>query len=158
MNNAGIATAQGTEAQQILEVFRVNTVGVYLTGSYFAPLLKKAAGTARIVNVTSGAGSITNRLDPNGIGNTHKAIPYRVSKTAMHMVFASQVREFEEEGIKVFLYGPGHTVSNLGTYNKAEFGAKPTSVGAAPITAMVNGTRDADAGKYLEYGLESFPW
>lgn len=158
MNNAGIASSQGTEAEQIVEVFRVNAVGVYLTSSYFAPLLKKANGTARIVNVTSGAGSITNRLDPNGIGSTHKAVPYRVSKAAMHMVFACQAREFEEDGIKMFLYGPGYTVSSLSAYNKAEFGAKPTSVGAAPITAMVNGTRDADAGKYLEYGLESFPW
>lgn len=159
MNNAGIASSQGTEAQEMIEVFRVNAVGVKLVGDYFAPLLKKSSGTARIVNVTSGAGSITNRLDPNGMGNQIKAVAYRVSKAAMHMVFACQVQEFGSDGFKIFLYGPGHTVSSLGPYNKAEYGAKPTSEGAAPITAMVTGTRDADAGRYIEYGLDkSFPW
>lgn len=158
MNNAGIASSQGTEAQQMIDVFRVNAVGVQLVGHYFAPLLKQSTGTPRIVNVTSGAGSIENRLDPNGIGNEMKAIPYRVSKAAMHMVFACQVSELKNDGFKVFLYGPGHTVSSLGQYNKAEYGAKPTSVGAAPITAMVSGTRDADAGRYLEYGMEKFAW
>lgn len=142
----------------MIDVFRVNTVGAAMTGQYFAPLLKKSGGTPRIVNVTSGAGSIENRLDPNGVGNAIKALPYRVSKAALHMVFASQVRGFEDEGFLVFLYGPGHTVSELGPHNKSEYGAKPTSEGAAPIVAMVNGTRDADAGKYIEYGVEKFPW
>lgn len=157
VNNAGIALAKGTEAQQMIETFRVNTVGVMLMSTYFAPLLKKS-GTPRIINVTSGAGSITNRLDPNGKGNELKAVSYRVSKAAMHMYFACQVGELESKGFKIFLYGPGHTVSNLGPYNKAEYGAKPTSEGAAPIAAMASGTRDADARKYIEYGLESFPW
>ena len=74
------------------------------------------------------------------------------------MVFARRVRAFENDGLKLFLYGPGHTVSNLGPYNKSEYGAKPTSEGAAPIMDIVNGTRDADAGRYIEYGLENFPW
>ena len=150
--------AEGTEAQQMMDVFRVNAVGVMLATSHFAPLLKKSSGTPRVINITSGAGSIGNRLDPDGVENHLKVLPYRVSKAAMHMVFACHVREYEELGFKMFLYGPGPTASSLTPYNKTELGAKPTSEGAAPIVAMVNGTRDSDARKYVEHGHESFPW
>lgn len=129
-------------------------------GEYFAPLLKRAAtrGTPRIVNVTSGAGSIGNRLDPSGYGNEFQVVPYRVSKAAMNMVFACQHRGFEADGFKVFLYGPGPTVSRLTPAN-AGLGMKPTSVGAAPIVEMVQGKRDHDAGLFVEYGREKpFSW
>jgi NAD(P)-dependent dehydrogenase (short-subunit alcohol dehydrogenase family) len=145
----------------MVECFRVNAVGAQLTGDYFAPLLKKSTGVPRIVNVTSGAGSIGNRMDPDSMGSGFKVVAYRVSKAAMNMVFACQYREFAADGFKVFLYGPGPTVSSLGPNNKSKApGMKPTSVGAAPIVEMVKGSRDEDAGKYLEYGYEhgSFPW
>ncbi|KAF2970689.1 hypothetical protein GQX73_g2919 [Xylaria multiplex] len=157
VNNAAIAGSDGTIAQQMIECFRVSAVGAQLMGDYFAPLLKKSGGTPRIVNVTSGAGSITNRMDPNGYGNEFQVIPYRVSKTAMNMVFACQHRGFESDGFKVFLYGPGPTVSNL-TPGNSGHQMKPTSVGAAPIVEMVQGKRDADAGTYIEYGKGVFPW
>ncbi|KAI0537571.1 NAD(P)-binding protein [Xylaria digitata] len=157
VNNAAIASCEGTIAQQMIECFRVSAVGAQLMGDYFADLLKKSGGTPRIVNVTSGAGSISNRMDPNGYGNDLQVIPYRVSKTAMNMVFACQYRGFEGDGFKVFLYGPGPTVSNL-TRGISGHQVKPTSVGAAPIVEMVQGKRDADAGTYIEYGMGVFSY
>ncbi|KAI0970921.1 NAD(P)-binding protein [Xylaria arbuscula] len=157
VNNAGVAPSEGTLAEQMVQSFLVSAVGAQIMGDYFAPLLKKSRGTPRLVNVTSGAGSISNRMDPDGYGNDHPVIPYRVSKTAMNMVFAGQHRGFEGDGFKVFLYGPGPTVSNLSPRNTGP-GMKPTSVGAAPIVEMVQGKRDEDAGKYIEYGYGVFPW
>ncbi|KAI0448757.1 NAD(P)-binding protein [Xylaria acuta] len=158
VNNAGIAGGQGTLAEQMVECFRVSAVGAQLMGDYFSHLLKKSAGTPRIINVTSGAGSISNRMNPDGYGNGAQAIPYRVSKAALNMVFACQHRGFEEDGFKVFLYGPGPTVSNLSPHNSGP-GMKPTAVGAAPIVEMVQGKRDEDAGNFVEYGLPgSSPW
>jgi NAD(P)-dependent dehydrogenase (short-subunit alcohol dehydrogenase family) len=127
-------------------------------GEYFAPLLKKSIGTPRIINVTSGAGSIGVRLDRSQPTNAMKVIPYRVSKAAMNMVAACQWYELGAEGFKVFIYGPGFTESNLSAHNKIELGAKPTSEGVAPIIAMLKGERDEDDGKFIEYGKESFPW
>lgn len=159
VNNAGAASAEGSEAEQMIQLFRVNAVGVHLTGVYFAPLLSKSSGVARIVYITSGAGSVGNRMDPQGIAKTMRVLPYRVSKAAMHMVFASQSKnEYSGDGFKTFLFGPGHTVSNLGPYNKAEFGAKPTSEAAAYIVAILNGEKEADVGQYIEYGVGRFPW
>ena len=159
VNNAGISRSQGTIAEQMIACFRVSAVGAQIMGDYFAPLLKKAVETPRIVNVTSGAGSIGNRMDPKGFGNEFTIIPYRVSKSAMNMVFAGQHRGFEDHGFKVFLYGPGPTVSNLSVSNVPNPGMKPTNVGAKPIVEMIQGKRDTDAGRYVEYGYEgSFPW
>jgi hypothetical protein len=80
-----------------------------------------------IFTVISGASSIANCLNPNGGCNTLRAVPYLVSKAAMHMEFACLVRKFEAGDSKVFLYGLGQTVSSFGLCTKAEFRAKPTS-------------------------------
>jgi NAD(P)-dependent dehydrogenase (short-subunit alcohol dehydrogenase family) len=131
-------------------------------GSAFEPLLRKAQGTPRIVNVTSGAGSIGYKVDPNGMGSANtqrKIIQYSASKAAMNMVSATQFVDFGKWGCKVFTYCPGHTVSNLSLFNTLKAGGKPTSEGAAaPIVDMPNGKRDDEAGKYLKHGIDSFPW
>ena len=171
INNAGIAQTDGSSVQQMMDSFRINALGPQLMGIYFAPLLRKSTSTSsssstgtkptpRIINVTSGAGSIGNRITPlvTGLRTDVQVEPYRVSKAAMNMVSANQHVEFGAEGFKVFTYCPGHTTSNLGPYNKAEFGAKPVEETAAPIVAMVRGERDAEAGRFLKYGFESFPW
>ncbi|KAI0155281.1 hypothetical protein GGR57DRAFT_464714 [Xylariaceae sp. FL1272] len=138
---------------------RTNAVGAYLTGSYLSPLLlaslKQTEFTPRIVNITSGAGSIKNRMTPNAFGDSMSQVPYRVSKAAMNMVSAIQFREFDPLGIKVFLYGPGPTASRMNSHP----GIKSTAEGVAPVIDMLLGKRDGDAGVYLEYGVEgAFPW
>ncbi|KAI4100254.1 MAG: hypothetical protein LQ339_005561 [Xanthoria mediterranea] len=158
VNNAGIVGSTGTNAQQLTACLQTNAVGAQLMGDYFAPLLRKSTGTPRIINVSSGAGSITVRLDRSHPRAAMKATAYRVSKAAMNMVGACQCSEFGGEGFKIFIYGPGYTESNLSELNKVELGAKPTSEGTAPMVAMLNGERDEDAEKYIEYGHDSFPW
>ncbi|KAI4144342.1 MAG: hypothetical protein L6R39_004225 [Caloplaca ligustica] len=158
VNNAGIAFVKGTNAEQLIACLQTNAVGAQLMGDYFAPLLRKASGTPRIVNVTSGAGSIGLRLDRSHPTAAMKVTPYRISKAAMNMVAACQWFDLGEEGFKVFIYGPGYTESNLSPRNKVEMGAKPVTEGTAPIVAMLNGERDQDSGKFIEYGHDSFPW
>ncbi|KAL8847577.1 MAG: hypothetical protein Q9221_007397 [Calogaya cf. arnoldii] len=158
VNNAGIVGTNGTTAQQLNACLQTNVVGAQMMGDYFAPLLRKSTVTPRILNVTSGAGSISTRLDRSHPTAVLKANPYRISKAAMNMVAACQWYDLGEEGFKIFIYGPGYTESNLSAANKVELGAKPTSEGVAPMVAILNGERDGDAGKYIEYGYDSFPW
>ena len=68
----------------MMDCFRVNAVAVELGAQYFGDLLKKSTGKPCIVTITSGAGSIGNRLSPDGIANDNKVLPYRVSKAALH--------------------------------------------------------------------------
>jgi len=157
VNNAAIAFSPGPLAQQMSQCFQTNATGPLLMLESFAPLLKKSNGTPRVVNVSSGGGSITKRLDPTSVGYSIKGVPYRSSKSALNMITACQVVEFGELGFKVFAYCPGFTVSNLGPHNNAENGAKPTSEGAAPMVNILNGERDAEHGRFL-HGTGQYPW
>ncbi|KAF2848573.1 putative short-chain dehydrogenase [Plenodomus tracheiphilus IPT5] len=146
VNNAGIADSNETSMfQKLNTVFRTNAAGPYATVEAFAPLLSKSTTTPRIVNVSSGAGSIGLRLDPKDAFYKMKQDQYRVSKAALNMVTACQITEYQSKGWKVFAYCPGWTAT------------KPTSEGASPIVKMLNGGRDAEAGKFLTHGGE-YPW
>ena len=143
--------------QKLNTAFCTNAAGPYVTVDTFAPLLSKSISTPRIVNVSSGAGSISLRLDPNNEFYKMKHDQYRVSKAALNMVTACQITEYHPRGWKVFVYCPGWTESNLSPANKVANGAKPTSDGVRPIVQMVNGERDTQTGKFLRYGGE-FSW
>jgi NAD(P)-dependent dehydrogenase (short-subunit alcohol dehydrogenase family) len=79
------------------------------------PLLREAPA-ARIVNVSSGAGSLTLNADP--------AFPYRsifgpvypASKTALNAMTLAMAIELESTGIKVNATSPGFTKTNLNNY------------------------------------------
>lgn len=155
----------GPLAETMATCFATNATGPLLMGEAFLPLLEKAkSGTPRIINVSSGAGSITVKLNPElHKGPEPKAPWYHASKTAENMVNACQVRELVPKGFKVFLYCPGFTVSNLSGengFNKVENGAKPTSQGAAPMVKMINGEVDDLVGKFpheKDGGFEEYP-
>ena len=157
VNNAAVAGPSGPLAQQMSQCFQTNVTGPVLMLESFAPLLKKSNGTPRVVNVSSGMGSITMRLDPTSMGYNIKAVQYRSSKSALNMVTACQVVDYGGLGFKVFAYCPGFTVSNLGPHNNAESGAKPTSEGAAPMVKILNGERDAEHGKFIHEDGQ-YPW
>ena len=127
-----------------------NATGPHLMGEAFGPLLLKSPLPARIVNVSSGAGSIASRFKKELGSYKMSAIHYRASKAALNMVTANQAAVFGEQGVKVFAYCPGFTVSNLSGMNTAESGAKPTSEAAAPIVEILKGARDGEHGKFLK--------
>ena len=148
MNNAGVAFGAGEVAQQFLDCYKTNVIGTQLTTDAFVPLLKKSK-SPRIVNVSSAMGSMTCRLDPSYPGHDLKYPQYRASKSALNMVTACQAIDFGGDGFKVFAYCPGFCESNLGPYNKAEYGAKPTSEGVTPLIPIIDGKRDAEHGGFL---------
>lgn len=68
--------------------YQTNVIGVQLMGENFAPLLKKSSGTPRIVNVSSGVGSITQKMDPKSRSYDLQYPQYRASKAALNMITA----------------------------------------------------------------------
>lgn len=79
------------------------------------PLLRKALA-ARIVNVSSGAGSLTLNADPN---NSHREMfgaVYGPSKTALNAITLAFAIELESTGIKVNAVCPGFTATNLNNF------------------------------------------
>lgn len=159
VNNAAIVPGESEQTlrDQMRISFDTNATGPLIMGDAFAPLLEKSNDSPRIVNISSGAGSITRRLDPTSAIYKLKGYPYRTSKSALSMVSACQLVEYEPAGIKVFLYDPGFTQSNLSTHNTAENGARNASESVMPLIDVLEGRRDEEVGKLL-HNTGSYPW
>jgi len=157
VNNAAVAAMTPPLRQQMRVAFDTNATGPAVVTSFFAPLLQKSTASPRIVNISSGVGSINRRLNPDSPTYKLQGVQYRASKTALSMVTACQWVEYEPLGIKVFAYDPGFTQSNLGPHNKAENGGKPASEAVMPLIDVLEGKRDYEAGKFL-HNTGVYPW
>jgi len=157
VNNAAVAAMTPPLRQQMRAAFDTNATGPAVVTSLFAPLLQNSTASPRIVNISSGVGSINRRLNPDSPTYKLQGVQYRASKTALSMVTACQWFEYEPFGIKVFAYDPGFTQSNLGPHNKAENGAKPASEAVMPLIDVLEGKRDHEAGKFL-HNTGVYPW
>ena len=157
VNNAGIASLAPPLRQQMRDAFDTNATGPAIVTSAFAPLLQKSTASPRIVNISSGVGSINRRLDPSSPTYKIQGLQYRASKTALSMVTACQWVEYGPLGIKVFAYDPGFTQSNLGPHNKAENGARPAAESVMPLIDVLEGKRDDEVGRFL-HNTGVYPW
>jgi NAD(P)-dependent dehydrogenase (short-subunit alcohol dehydrogenase family) len=105
--NPGDATIPGPDGQQLLdearlEVFRVNVVAPVRVAQAFTALL--ARGTApRVVNISSGAGSLTRATEPDDYC-------YGASKAALNMVSRTFAWNVRDQGITVIMVDPGAAV------------------------------------------------
>ena len=158
VNNAGIVALDPPLRSQMRLAFDTNATGPAVLTSSFAPLLRKStAPCARIVNVSSGVGSVNRRLDPTSPTYRMQGLQYRASKAALSMVTACQFVEYGDLGIKVFAYDPGFTVSNLGPPNTVENGARAVAESVAPLVDVLEGKRDGEAGLFL-HNEGVYPW
>ncbi|EUC46972.1 hypothetical protein COCMIDRAFT_91367 [Bipolaris oryzae ATCC 44560] len=180
-NNAAVALPEGaTERERMAAAFDINATGPWLLTKALIPLLKKSENP-RIINISSGAGSIGRRLFPESPMYKIQAIPYRASKVAFNMLTACLYVEFglgvkqtdamepvsgkgeagavegTDAKIKVFCYDPGFTVSNLGPYNKQEFGARSAEKTVDSVMELVEGKRDEGVGKFI-HNSGGYPW
>lgn len=157
INNAAIASEEVTR-ENMISNFNTNATGVYFVTTAFRPLLQNAKGTARVINVSSGMGSVALKLDHSNWTSKIPALPYRASKAALHMVVAELIYEFKDDAnIKFFTVCPGFTVSNLGPQNNAESGAKPTDEAVVPLVKIVEGERDEEVNGFL-HADGQYPW
>ena len=157
INNAAVASEEMTRENMIAN-FNTNATGVYFVTQAFRPLLLKAKGTARVINVSSGMGSVALKLDHSNWTSKIPALPYRASKAALHMVTAELIYEFKDDAnVKFFTVCPGFTVSNLGPQNSLENGAKPTDEAVVPLVKIVEGERDGEVNGFL-HADGQYPW
>jgi NAD(P)-dependent dehydrogenase (short-subunit alcohol dehydrogenase family) len=110
VNNAGIApNDQGSGVEPNLDAVRegieTNTFGAWRAAQRAIPLMRRG-GYGRIVNVSSGAGQLS---DMNG-----GAPAYRISKTALNAVTRVLNAELEGSGILVNSVCPGWVRTDMG--------------------------------------------
>jgi NAD(P)-dependent dehydrogenase (short-subunit alcohol dehydrogenase family) len=120
INNAGINPGSediaGTSAQQFRQVYETNVFGLVAVTQAFLPALKRSAHP-RIVNVSSGTGSLTWNSTDNPQFDWRRVkgrgIAYRSSKTAVNAITLLTAQALEAEGILVNALAPGLRRTNL---------------------------------------------
>jgi NAD(P)-dependent dehydrogenase (short-subunit alcohol dehydrogenase family) len=117
INNAGIALDWIPASEVTVEAFRetleTNVLGVFRVTKAFLPLLKKSA-RGRIVNVSSGLGSLTRQSDPNStLAARNILLAYSSSKAALNMMTIQFANELKSAGIKVNSANPGYTATDM---------------------------------------------
>lgn len=117
INNAGIlgATVQpplGTDVKLIKEVFETNVFGVIQVTQAFIDLLRESP-EPRIVNVTSGLGSLTLHNDPTWKYYPVKGAAYQPSKAALNAYTIMLAYELRDTPFKVNAVDPGYTATDF---------------------------------------------
>src|SRR5262249_38106409 len=101
---------------EVRAIWETNVFGVLAVTQAMLPLLREAPA-ARIVNVSSGVGSLTRILDPGYPYRSFFGPGYAASKTALNAMTVAMAIELESTGIKVNAACPGHTKTNLNNYS-----------------------------------------
>jgi NAD(P)-dependent dehydrogenase (short-subunit alcohol dehydrogenase family) len=117
INNAGIADpADGPPSTASLEavrrVFETNLFGTLAVTQAMLPLVRRAPA-GRIVNVSSGLGSLTLNGDPAWEFAQVKRLGYNSSKAALNMLTVQLAYELRDTKIKVNSANPGFTATDL---------------------------------------------
>jgi NAD(P)-dependent dehydrogenase (short-subunit alcohol dehydrogenase family) len=107
--------ASTASLDEVRTVWKTNVFGVIAVTQAMLPLLRKSLA-ARIVNVSSGLGSLTWIADPACWARDHFGIVYAASKTALNAVTLAFALELEKENIKVNATSPGFTATALNNF------------------------------------------
>lgn len=155
VNNAAIVdpadgppgTANLNSVKRILDT---NFHGTLAVTQAMLPLLRKAE-QARIVNLSSGLGSLQMNSDPNWGFANFKLIGYCTSKAALNMLTVQLAYELRDTGIKVNAVSPGFVDTDMnqhqGTLTVDEGAAEPVRLALLPAEGPTGGFF-GDGGRY----------
>jgi NAD(P)-dependent dehydrogenase (short-subunit alcohol dehydrogenase family) len=165
VNNAGISLDTGKRVTETdVEVFRrtyeTNVFGVVVVTNAFLPALRRSAHP-RIVNISSGTGSLTWSTGPNPqfdhqAAGTGSGAAYRSSKTALNALTVFYSQALAEDGIKVNALAPGVRATNLNP-RAAAVGGDPAEAAAAAVRLALL-PDDGPTGQLFSWDGTVVPW
>ena len=150
VNNAGIADrADGPPGKANIDAvrrtFETNFFCTLAVTQAMLPLLRKSP-SARIVNISSGLGSLTHNGDPTSEFAQFKFLGYNGSKAAVNMLTIQLAAELKETGIKVNSADPGFTATDLNNHR----GRQTIQEGAAEAIRLALLPVDGATGTYSD--------
>jgi NAD(P)-dependent dehydrogenase (short-subunit alcohol dehydrogenase family) len=119
INNAGLApgdpadTLADLDLPNAREAFNINAIGPVRVTRAFLPLLRRRGAGAKVVNISSGLGSLTKEGDP---GDNPWYI-YAATKAALNKFTRLMARELGAEGMIVVAITPGWVRTDMGGSN-----------------------------------------
>jgi len=133
-------------------LYDTNVFGVVAVTQAMLPLLRKAKA-ARIVNVSSGVGSLTRTLGEGGEHLRQIYGMYSASKTALNAITVGLALDLQKEGITVHAVCPGYTKTALNNF----MGTKPVEEGAHEPVRVALANPPLPTASYTSTE-GSFPW
>jgi len=170
VNNAAISNTSKLSGQSVEEyarltrpsnvsldemraVWETNVFGVLAVYQAMLPLLREAPA-ARIVNVSSGVGSLTQNANPAYAYRSNFGPVYPASKTALNAVTLAMAIELEATGIKVNAVSPGFTKTNVNNYA----GRETVEEGAREAVRVALLGPDGPTGMFTRWENEIIAW
>ncbi len=156
INNAGIAVDNAPASEATLDTLRrtyeTNVFGVVAVTQGLLPLLKKSEA-GRVVNMSSGLGSLAQNSDPQWAFAAAKPLAYNSSKAALNMVTVLFAAELKDTGIKVNAADPGYTATDLNQNS----GPRTVAQGATAAVRLALLPADGPTGGYFDED-GTVPW
>ena len=156
INNAGIAGEQpqsmsSGSVENLRRIFETNFFGAVQTTQRFIGLLKKS-DEPRIVNVSSGLGSLTAHSSAADNPNMGMYDAYSCSKTALNAFTVMLAGEFRGTKFRINSVGPGYTATDL----NGQKGTQTVEEAARRIVKYATLGSDGPTGGYFKD--EAIPW
>ena len=150
VNNAGIALdgggpASALDVDTLRRTYETNVFGVFAVTQAFLPLLRKSEA-GRIVNLSSGLGSLAQNSDPTWQYAGVKAAAYNSSKAALNMITVIFAAELKDIAIKVNAADPGYTATDLNQHS----GPRTVAQGATAAVRLATLPADGPTGGYFD--------
>jgi NAD(P)-dependent dehydrogenase (short-subunit alcohol dehydrogenase family) len=162
VNNAGVSRPPGgdlsgqrpssADLDVIRHIFDTNFFGVITVTNALLPLLRRSTAP-RIVNVSSGAGSLATMSDPE-LGADHPiSAGYAPSKTALTALTIQYARDLRPDGILVNAVCPGYCATDLNNHS----GHRTPAQGAVAAVRMATIPADGPTGTFTD-DQGPMPW
>jgi NAD(P)-dependent dehydrogenase (short-subunit alcohol dehydrogenase family) len=139
--------------EEVRAIWETNVFGALAVYQAMLPLLRLSSD-ARIVNVTSGAGSLTLNANPDFPYRKMFSPAYAGSKSALNIIGLSMMIEHENDGIKVNLVSPEFTNTALNNHQ----GAATLEDGAREVVRVARFGPDGPSGAFTRWENQAIPW
>jgi len=171
VNNAGISSTNANKVglslqerakttrpsnvplDEVRAVWETNVFGVLAVYQAMLPLLRESSD-ARIVNVSSGVGSMTVNSNPSFPYRKMFGPVYSASKVALNAMTLAMMIELEGTGIKVNLVSPGFTKTNLNNYE----GIESLEDGSREVVRVALLGPEGPTGTFTTWENATVPW
>ena len=150
---AQITLPSNVSLDEVRAVWETNVFGVLAVYQAMLPLLRESSD-ARIVNVSSGVGSLAANADPTFPYRQMYSPVYPASKTALNAVTLAMMIELESTGIKVNLVSPAFTKTNLNGYE----GTESVEDGSREVVRVALLGPDEPTGTFTRWENTTIPW
>jgi NAD(P)-dependent dehydrogenase (short-subunit alcohol dehydrogenase family) len=165
VNNAGISLDTGvrvteTDVDLFRRTYETNVFGVVAVTNAFLPALRRSVHP-RIVNVSSGTGSLSWSTSPNPqfdyqAAATGSGAAYRSSKTAVDALTVFYAQALADDGFKVNALAPGLRATNLNPQAAAAGGGPAEAAAGAVRLALL--PDDGPTGQLFSWDGTLVPW